>query len=473
MSDFPLTLTDAARALRSGSTTSVELTRRSVALADEIDEALGVYITRFDDCALERAAVADAELAHGLDRGPLHGLPVGVKDVLAMSEGPTSAQSLVLDPAWGKGKDAPVVERLKGAGAVLTGKLTTMEFACGMPDFEKPFPVPRNPWSSDTWPGGSSSGTGAAVAAGIVYAGVGTDTGGSIRIPAAFCGVTGLKPTFGRVPNAGCVPLGYSLDCIGPLARSARDCGAFLGAIAGPDPRDHTAAEKPVPDFLSGPLDGSLAELRIGVDRISPFKEGDDPGVAPALETAVATLESLGATIVDIELPYYQPTLAAMWTILASEALAYHRNDLQSRWHDFSATTRMTIAAGVAYSGADYVQAQRVRRVSQRAVAALFTELDLVVTPTATMAAPTHAELLEGGLGNLTDRTHTLYWSALGNPALAMPMGFNGDHMPLSVHVAARPFEEALLIRAGDAYQRATDWHTRVPPSLADPVIAR
>jgi aspartyl-tRNA(Asn)/glutamyl-tRNA(Gln) amidotransferase subunit A len=210
MSEIPLSITEAAAKLRDGSLTSVELTSAVLARADAYDGEVGSYLARFDEQALAAAATADSDLAKGVDRGPLQGIPLGVKDIIAAADGPTTANSLVLDPAWGAGKDAPVVSRLKSAGAVITGKLTTMEFAIGSPDPTKPFPLPRNPWDTKTWPGGSSSGTGSGVAAGFILGGLGTDTGGSIRIPAAFCGVSGLMPTFGRVPKSGCTPLGYS-----------------------------------------------------------------------------------------------------------------------------------------------------------------------------------------------------------------------------------------------------------------------
>src|SRR5690349_12603695 len=263
MTEIPLTVEAAAAALRTGELTSGALTAACLARADALDPDLGTYLARFDDAALAAAAAADADLSAGVDRGPMQGIPVGMKDILAMPEGPTTAQSLVLDPAWGAGKEGPVVRRLKDAGAVITGKVTTMEFACGMPDFDKPFPIPRNPWDTSTWPGGSSSGTGNGIAAGMFLAGIGTDTGGSIRIPAAFCGTSGLMPTFGRVPKSGCVPLGFTLDHIGPLARSARDCAAMLGVIAGYDPSDPTCVDRPVPDFTAG-LGGRLDGLRVG-----------------------------------------------------------------------------------------------------------------------------------------------------------------------------------------------------------------
>jgi aspartyl-tRNA(Asn)/glutamyl-tRNA(Gln) amidotransferase subunit A len=460
----PRTLTDAAAALRSGETTSVELLAEATAQADALDERLGVYLARFDEHALERARSADADFAAGIDRGPLQGIPMGVKDIIAMAEGPTTAQSLVLDPAWGAGRDGIVVERLKAAGAVLTGKLSTMEFAMGLPDPEKPFPLPRNPWDTDTWPGGSSSGTGAGVAAGMMLAGLGTDTGGSIRIPAIFCGVSGLMPTFGRVPNAGCVPLGFTLDHIGPLARSAVDCALVLQALAGPDPRDPYAVDLPVPDFAAD-ADGSLAGLRIGVERASHFgADGEDPAVEPAFDAAVEAIEALGATAVEVTLPHHAELMAAAMVTCMAEALAYHMPDLRARRGDYVASIRTTMPSGAFFTGADYVQAQRVRRAGQRALAATFAEVDVIATPAASRVAPSYDELLSAGTMEVLRGVHTMYWDVVGNPALVVPMGFNGDGLPLSLQLAGRPFEEALLVRVGDAFQRATDWHLRVPP---------
>jgi aspartyl-tRNA(Asn)/glutamyl-tRNA(Gln) amidotransferase subunit A len=463
------TLTEAAAALRDGTTTSVALTEQALARADALDEQLGTYLTRFDEYALQRAAQADAELASGVDHGPLHGIPIGVKDILAMAEGPTTAQSLVLDPAWGAGKDAIVVERLKAAGAVITGKVTTMEFAIGMPDFDKPFPIPRNPWNLDHYPGGSSSGSGSGVAAGFFLAAVGTDTGGSIRLPAMFCGVSGLMPTFGRVPNAGCAPLGFSLDHIGPLARSARDCGAFLQAIAGGDPRDPYAVELPVPDFVAD-ASGSLDGVRVGVYR-GVFGEADDPALEPAFDAALEALAARGATLVDLDLPLYAETTSALWVTMVCEALAYHGEDFRTRWEDYFAATRQVVALGAAFSSADYVQAQRVRRVAQRALAGVFADVDVIVMPGAAQGATSYADLAERGIGSMAGVIHTMYWDAVGNPALVVPMGFTADGLPLSLQLAARPFEEAVLVRVGDAYQQATDWHRRVPP-LAAPALA-
>jgi aspartyl-tRNA(Asn)/glutamyl-tRNA(Gln) amidotransferase subunit A len=471
MTVVPLSVQDAAARLRSGELTSVELTSAVFERADEFDKQLGTYLARFDDEALLTAKRADTELAEGIDRGPLHGIPVGVKDILAAREGPTTAQSLILDPAWGAGKDAPIVKRLRAAGAVITGKLTTMEFAIGMPDPTKPFPIPRNPWDLGTWPGGSSSGTGNGIAAGMFLAGIGTDTGGSIRIPAAFCGVSGLMPTFGRVPKSGCTPLGYSLDHIGPLARSAWDCAAMLGVLAGYDGSDPYCADLPVPAYLDQ-LDGSLAGLRIGVERAHHFPDGSDPALAGCFEAAVASLERLGASVVEVSLPYYAETNAAAMLTMAAEAFAYHRQDMRARWNDYFALTRAWVAQGALASAADYVQAQRLRRVTQRELSSLFEKVDAIVMPTAAVGALKYDEMDHIDISTMMGLMFTAYWDAVGNPALVVPMGFTSNNLPLSLQIAGRPFEEATLLKIGDAYQRVTDWHQHEAPLIKTLVAA-
>ncbi len=469
--ELPLTVVDAAARLRAGDLSSVELTTALLARADALDPALGTYVTRLDDSALAAAARADADFAAGIDKGAYQGIPIGMKDILATSDGPTTANSLVLDRAWGAGKDGPVVARLKAAGAVITGKVTTSEFAIGSPDSTKPFAIPRNPWNLDRTPGGSSAGTGNGVAAGLFLAGIGTDTGGSIRLPAAWNGTAGLIATFGRVPKSGCAPLGYSLDHIGPLARTARDCAEMLAVIAGYHPSDESCVDRPVDDYV-GALTGDLTGVRVGVERVNHFPEGADPDLAGCFDEAVATLTELGADVVEVVLPYYDELNAALWLMMSAEGFAYHRNDMQSRWGDYYAQTRTNLARGVLSSGADYVQGARVRRLAQLALAEVFGSVDLIVTPTAAVGAPTGDEMSRPGIERLMATIFTGYWDAVGNPALALPMGFTGDGMPLSLQIAARPFEEALALRAGDAYQQLTDWHLRLPAVLTDTFVA-
>lgn len=460
-----LTIAQAAAEIRSGKTTSLALTEAAIARANRLDSRLGTFLARFPGTALARARQADAELAAGVDLGPLHGIPLGIKDIIAAAEGPTTAQSLVLDPTWGARKDAPVTRRLRSAGAVIVGKTTTLEFAMGLPDTSKPFPVPRNPWDPQRWAGGSSSGTGGGTATGMMLGGIGTDTGASIRMPAAFCGVTGLKPTYSLVPKSGCTPLGYSLDVVGPLARSAWDCGAILDAIAGYHPSDPTSRLRPGTSHLAAAERG-IDGLRVGVMRAHTLNDATDPALARAVEAAIDILTSLGASIVDVIVPLWHEVAAAMMVTTVAEGGAYHHGDLVTRWGDYFHKTRTSIAWGALLSGSDYVQAQRVRRAAQHALQDLFRGVDVVLTPTVSAIAP----LLEA-LNDVNDdvlmKIQTPYWSAVGNPAISLPCGFVAG-LPVGIQLAGRPFAEADLIRVGHSYQQSTDWHLRVPPIVGE-----
>jgi aspartyl-tRNA(Asn)/glutamyl-tRNA(Gln) amidotransferase subunit A len=468
------TISAASVALRRGEVSSVSLTETALKRADTHDERLGVFVTRYRDAALSAASRADEDFRSGRDRGPLQGIPLGIKDIVSTSEGPTSAQSLVLDPAWGDGQgDAPVVTRLRGSGGVIVGKTTTSEFAIGLPDPSKPFPIPRNPWDLSRWPGGSSSGTASGVSAGFFLGGLGTDSGGSIRLPSAFSGVTGLKPTYGRVPKAGVVPLGYSFDTVGPLARSARDVALLLRAIAGSDPADPTADARAVPDYVAA-LTGDLSGLRIGVDRLARVAgEGADDALASLLEAALVALEEAGAVLVEVTLPFYAELTTATYAGFNSEALAHHTPDLRSRWSEYGPSTRTTIARSAFLTASDYVQIQRVRRVGQRALAQVFKDVDLLATPTTSVAAVTFESLEdpERLWHSLLSRVHTGVWNAVGNPAIAVPIGFNAEGLPLSLQLAGRPFDESLVLRAADAYQQRTSWHLR-QPAIPDPSVS-
>jgi aspartyl-tRNA(Asn)/glutamyl-tRNA(Gln) amidotransferase subunit A len=466
MSDLPLTITEAAVALRDGRLTSVELTQAAFERANRLDPTLGVYLERMDGSALDEARRADADLASGLDRGPLQGIPLGIKDIIATDNAPTTAQSLILDPTWGDQGDAPVVARLRAAGAVITGKTSTMEFATGLPDPEKPFPVPRNPWNSEHWPGGSSSGTGAGVAAGLFLGGLGTDTGGSIRGPSSYCAISGLKPTFGRVPKSGCVPLGFSLDHIGPMTRSARDCASMLQIIAGYDKSDPTCRNVPVPDYLAA-LTGSLAGLKIAVERENHTRvEGVLPEAVDAFEKSVAVLEDGGARTIEVVIPRYKEIAFAGRVQSRSEAAAYHMLDLRMRWTDYGIHTRDAVAQGALYSASDVVQAQRVRQFGQKAIGELMRPFDVLVTLSRGSGAPAVDGLTMESYARKP--SFTSIWNAMGLPALCIPMGFTNDGLPLSLQIVGKPFDEATVLRVGDAFQQLTDWHLRRAPMLVD-----
>jgi aspartyl-tRNA(Asn)/glutamyl-tRNA(Gln) amidotransferase subunit A len=349
---------------------------------------------------------------------------------------------------------------------VIVGKTTLREFAAGLPDPSKPFPLPRNPWNLERYSGGSSSGTGNGVAAGFFLGGLGTDTGGSIRIPAAYCGISGLMPTFGRVPKSGVVPLGYSLDRVGPMARSAQDCAFILQAIAGPHPSDPDAADVPPPDYAAALARSALDGLTIGIDRAHHSPENADPAAATCFESAIAILSAQGATVVDVSLPYYDEMVAADLLTLLAEGTAYHLPSLQARWADYAADTRRTLARGAMLSGADFVQAQRVRRVAVRALRAVYAQVDVVATPTVSTGAPVLEHMLSDSaeIGTLFRSVHTPYWNSVGNPVLVVPMGLTADGLPLSLQLAGRPFDEATLLTVGHSYQGATDWHRLLPP---------
>jgi aspartyl-tRNA(Asn)/glutamyl-tRNA(Gln) amidotransferase subunit A len=471
MADIPLTIAEAGRALRARKISSVELTTALLARADAHDAAVGSYLARYDEAAVAAAGQADADLATGADHGPLHGIPLGVKDIIAAKEGATTAQSEVHDRSWYAGEDAVTVARLRAAGAVITGKLTTMEFAVGFPDPDKPFPTPRNPWDLSRWAGGSSSGTGNGVAAGFVLGGLGTDTGGSIRIPAALCGITGHKPTFGLVPKSGCVPLGYTLDHIGPMARSARDCALMLDTLAGFDASDPFAAPVPAP-AASTELVGHARDLRVGVFRsFEAPGQAVDPDLPAVFERAVEVLVAAGASRRDVAVPLFAELTDAAFIGFLAEAFAYHRHDLRTRWTAYGRATRLALATGALYSGADYVQAQRVRRAGLARIAAVFRDVDVIVLPTALGPAP-RLDMPRAVAAPFTSRPSILptpAFDALGLPALSVPMGFTRAGLPLGLQIVGRPFEDAAVLRVGDAFQHHTDWHLLPAPLTSTP----
>jgi aspartyl-tRNA(Asn)/glutamyl-tRNA(Gln) amidotransferase subunit A len=442
-----------AAALERGETTSVELVELYSGAADRLDPVLGTYLARFGDEAHRAAEELDAERAAGRVRGVLHGIPIGVKDIIATREGPTTAQSLALDPSWGEQGDAPVVARLRAAGVIPLGKTSTMEFAIGFPDrrlhrsgpaepskdpadADKPFPLPRNPWRVAHWTGG-----------------VGAEPGG-------YCGVTGHKPTFGLVPKNGCVPLGLTYDHIGPLARSATDCAALLTVMAGAHPGDSSSVERPAEDYLAG-IGGGVRGLRIGVARAATVEAGAcSDGIAACLDEALDALRSLGATVVDIDVPLWDELQESCFSGLFAEALAWHHGQLAAHWDRYGADTRRAIAQGALISAGDYVQIQRVRSLGKELIAAVFDEVDLIATPTTGTTAPAFA------MSARENRLRSLFtppWNSLGLPAVALPMGFD-DGLPTSLQLAGPAFADARVLRAGAAFQTVTDWHHRTPP---------
>jgi aspartyl-tRNA(Asn)/glutamyl-tRNA(Gln) amidotransferase subunit A len=466
MPQLPLTIAEAADWLRSGRITSVALTEAQLGRAHATQDTLAAFIRIMDETALAGARQADADFAAGVDRGPLQGIPIGVKDIIATKDAPTTANSRVMDPAWGQRDDATVVKKLRAAGAVVIGKLGLHEYALGWPDPDTGFRIPKNPWDLSRSPGGSSSGTGAAIGGGVILGGLGTCTGGSVRGPASYCGISGMKQTFGRVSKEGCVPLGYSLDHIGPMARTARDCAIMLQVMAGYDPLDLCSVDTPVPD-MTGPLSGSFEGVRIGVPRDYFFTVPNlDPEVKAAVEAGLSAMEAAGATLVEVAIPHADDARHAQRITMIGEALAYHEPDLTSKPELYGKYTRQQFQVGILYTAADYVQAQRMRPLIRQECADAFGTIgaggvDVLVTPTMPTTAPTFESYDPDGL--LRSPGFTPIWNLTGLPAISIPCGFSSAGLPIGMQLVGRPFDEPRVFKVADAYQQITNWHLTIP----------
>ncbi len=459
-----MTIREAGESLRSRRVSSVELTGNAIHRIHRGDGKLRAFITVMEQEALERARQADRELATGLDRGPLHGVPVAVKDLFATRGVRTTAGSRVY-ANYVPDHDAAVVERLQSAGAVMLGKLNMHELAYGITSANPHFGTVRNPRNEEHSPGGSSGGSAAAVASGMVYSAMGSDTGGSIRIPAAFCGTVGLKPTYGRVSRFGVLPLAYSLDHMGPLARSVRDAALVLEAIAGHDRRDETSSRRPVPGYL--PRDGcSIRGLSIGFPENFYFDRLDND-VDSAVRGAIARAESLGADVKPVRLPDIAALNAVARVILLAEASAVMEPHLADR-KNFGADVLSLLDQGRLLAATDYVNAQRLRRKMQRDFDRVWAEVDCILTPTTPNTAPKIGDTTVrlGGKEEDVRLASTRLVRAvnlLGLPALSIPCGLSSSGLPIGLQIIGAAFEEALILRVGAALE---DAGVGIPPIL-------
>lgn len=442
----------------------VELARNRLDRIERLDPGLNAFLTITPDRALADARAAEARMMKGERRGPLDGIPIAHKDIVNTAGIPTTANSrLLLDhvPAT----DATVARRLAEAGTVMLGKLATHEFALGGPSEDMPWAPPRNPWNTKRYAGGSSSGTAVAIAAGMICGGTGTDTGGSIRVPAALCGIAGIKPTFGRVSRAGVQPLSYSMDHVGPMAATVQDCAILLNTFAGHDAADPASLNAPVPDFAAG-LELGLLGLRVGV--ITNFHETDAKVSAPvddAFRHAVAVMAELGATVTDVTLPPLQDFSAAGWIIQLVEAHALHQPWLRTRYHEYGLPVREKLAAAGLLSGADYVQAQRRRRELCDEVGAAMEGLDLLVTIGQPTEAAPFAEVPRWPF--LVAPSFTIPFDVTGQPVIAIPSGIGPNGLPLSMQIAGRALDEATVLRAAHAVECALFPHGPPRPVMA------
>jgi aspartyl-tRNA(Asn)/glutamyl-tRNA(Gln) amidotransferase subunit A len=463
-----LGVAEAAALIRSRELSPVELVQAYLERIDRLDGELRAYITVCREEALAAASAAEREIARGASAGPLHGVVIAVKDQFHVRGVVTTAGSRVTGRRVAEA-DATVVARLRSAGAIILGTLNLSEFALGG-TLAPPFGQPRNPWDRERDPGGSSSGSGIAAAAALASGTLGEDTGGSIRSPASWCGVVGLRPTWGLVSRAGCIGVSWSMDAPGPIARSVEDCALLLQAIAGRDPLDSMTSRRPVPDGVAS-LDDGVRGLRIGA--IRELCESDDtaPEVRAAVGRALAALADLGAVVETVTLPLVRRAGAVFMALADSEAAGLHHRHLREQPRDYDAGTRRRLLAASALPAALYHQATRARALIRAELGAALERCDLLAAPT----SPNHAPLISAGAAPLSSgdeaarrfferRSYTTPASLAGVPALSLPCGFTASGLPIGLQLIGRRFGEPAVLRAGHAYERATAWHTRRPP---------
>jgi len=460
-----VTISELAPQIREGKLSPVELARETFARIHRLQPALNAYITVLEEQALEQARQAEREIRTGHYRGPLHGIPYAAKDLFYTKGVATTAGSKILKD-FVPGYDATAIERLREAGAVLVAKAGLHEFAYGITNNNPHFGPVRNPWDQARIPGGSSGGSAAALAAGMCTFSLGSDTGGSVRIPASFCGVVGLKPTFGRISRYGVFPLGHTLDHVGHFAWSVADAALILEALAGPDPNDDSAAAEPPPK-VDLPADPKLSGLRVGVPG-NYFFERLEPDVEKAVRAAVGKFRDLGAEIVEVEVAEIEDFTVLGRLILLPEATSVHRSRLKTRRADIGADVLALLDQGQFVPATDYLDAQRRRRELIRTLNRLFDQVNVIVTPTTPITAPKIGQ----GTVEIGGRTEDARLAATrlvralnmaGVPTLSVPCGLDSRGLPIGLQIFGRAFDEAGVLRAGHAYEQASGWNRRRP----------
>ena len=455
-----LTVAEAAELLRTRKLSPVEYAEALIDRVERHDGKVNAFLRFTPEIALEDARRAEAEIARGAWRGPLHGVPYALKDIIDYAGLPTTAHSKILKDNVAAA-DAQVAAKLKAAGGVFMGKLSTHEFAIGGPSFDLPWPPARNPWNRDHFCGGSSSGSGAATAAGFLPAAIGTDTGGSVRNPASMCGVVGMKPTYGLVSRRGVLPLAFSLDHVGPLTRTVRDNALMLDLIAGVDPLDPGSSDRAA-GSSAAELDRGVKGLRIGVIRHFYTRDMQaDPEMAAGIDAAAKMLAELGAKVSEIETAPLGVYNACNRTILTSEGFAIHEKWLRERPQDYGAFARERLMAGAFVRAADYVNATRLRRKLADSFHALFSGIDVAVTASS-LDPPCRIDDPQA-IEHTYARHARAPFNLTGGPALSVPAGFSKSGLPLAMQIVGKPFTEALVYRVARAYEQATEWAARHP----------
>ena len=459
------TIAEASRLIETRALSPVELTELCLKRIGAVDARLNSFLLVTETLARKTAKRAEAEIAAGRRRGPLHGIPIGLKDIYSTKGIRTTAHSKVLAEHV-PDKDAVVTAKLAKAGTVLLGKLSTHEFAIGGPSFDLPWPPARNPWNTELSPGGSSSGSGGAIAAGLVLGATGSDTGGSIRSPATFCAIAGVKPTYGLVSRSGILPLAFTLDHAGPMAWTVEDCAILLQAMAGHDKADPGSAKVKIPDFRAA-LRQDLKGVRVGV--INRWHEGEhpvEPEMKQAVEAAAETMRGLGAEIRDVAMPGLADFAPAGRVIILTEAFAVHQKTLQSRYNDYGERFRASVTPAALFSAADHMQAIRARRQLIERTAEAMAGIDVMVVA----AAPGPATKMVGFDPDAAFKRPllTMPFNLTGLPVATVCCGFTGSNLPLGMQVVGHPFGDATAMAVAHAYERATSWRSRRPPLFAE-----
>lgn len=460
-----MTIAEMAPRLKRKEVSPVEVTRVHLERIGRLNGRLNAYLTVSHDEAIAAAQAAEQEIVRGHYRGPLHGIPVALKDIFAVKGVRMTCGSKILADHVSEA-DATVVKRLAQAGAVLLGKLNMHEFAWGGTSINPHYGTPRNPWDLEYIPGGSSGGSAVAVAASLAMASLGTDTGGSVRIPAALSGIVGLKPTYGRVSRAGVYPLCWSLDHVGPMAKRVEDVALLMQVIAGHDSHDPTTSRLPVPNYTAA-LTRDIRGLRLGVPK-DYFFEDLEPAVRDGIDTSIQQLCGLGAVAEEVSLPLMRYVPGGSYAIMVAESYAVHEHYLQTRAQDYGADVRSRLMLGAYVSAPQYLKAQRFRELLRQETMQALQRVDVLVTPTAVITAKRIDEpVVRIGGKEIVVASHlsrlTRPFNLTGLPAISLPCGFTGEGLPIGLQIIGRPFDEATVLRVAHAYECSTPWHKRRP----------
>jgi aspartyl-tRNA(Asn)/glutamyl-tRNA(Gln) amidotransferase subunit A len=456
-----LTIADAARSFQAGELSPVELTRACLERIEALEPKLNAFVTLLPETAMADATAAEQRLGRGERLGPLDGIPFAIKDLYETKGIRTTAGSKILAD-YVPTEDATCIRRLREQGVVLLGKLNMHEWAFGATNAISHFGPAHNPWALDRITGGSSGGSGAALVASLCLGSLGSDTGGSIRMPASMCGIVGLKPTYGRVSKYGVIPLSGSLDHAGPMTRTVEDAALVLQAIAGPDPSDPTSEDVPVPNYLAA-LSGGVGGLRVGVldkDVLS----GLDEDVEASFRVALKTLAGLGASLVEVHIPALQRAEAIWMTIAGPEAAAYHRRNLEERPEDFSEQVRLRLQLGLQLRAVDYLRGLENQQQLRAEAEEQYAKIDVLVTPTTSSTASRIEDELSASGREVHIHRLTCPFNLTGQPAISLPCGFDSRGLPVGLQIVGRRFDEETVLRVAHAYEQATDWHLRRPP---------